>query len=109
MKKSDLRKYAKLIVRTGANVQKGQMVVISSHVNDAYFTKLVVEEIEEDSRYYIEENYIVISDKLILDKTEALKCLIHELRHCYQFNCVRNNVLTNNWFTHIFSYISTCW
>ena len=44
MKKSDLRKYAKLIVRTGANVQKGQMVVISSHVNDAYFTKLVVEE-----------------------------------------------------------------
>ena len=44
MKKADLRKYAKLIVRTGANVQKGQMVVISSHVNDAYFTKLVVEE-----------------------------------------------------------------
>ena len=25
-------------------------------------------------------------------QTEALKCLIHELRHCYQFNCVRNNV-----------------
>ena len=44
MKKSDLRKYARLIVRTGANVQKGQMVVISSHVNDAYFTQLVVEE-----------------------------------------------------------------
>ena len=44
MKKSDLRKYARLIVRTGANVQKGQMVVISSHVNDAYFTKYVVEE-----------------------------------------------------------------
>ena len=44
MKKSDLRKYARLMVRTGANVQKGQMVVISSHVNDAYFTKYVVEE-----------------------------------------------------------------
>ena len=44
MKKSDLRKYARLIVRVGANVQKGQPVVISSHVNDAYFTKLVVEE-----------------------------------------------------------------
>lgn len=53
---------------------------------------VVVDSIEEDSRYYIEDNYIVISDKLILDKTEALKCLIHELRHCYQFNCVRNNV-----------------
>ena len=44
MKKSDLRKYARLIARVGANVQKGQPVVISSHVNDAYFTKLVVEE-----------------------------------------------------------------
>ena len=44
MKKSDLRKYAKLIVRVGANVQKGQPIVISSHVNDAYFTQLVVEE-----------------------------------------------------------------
>ena len=53
---------------------------------------VITDTIEEDSRYYIEENYIVISDKLILDKTEALKCLIHELRHCYQFNCVRNNV-----------------
>ena len=44
MNKTDLKKYARLIVRTGANVQKGQMVVISSHVNDAYFTKYVVEE-----------------------------------------------------------------
>ena len=56
---------------------------------------VITDTIEEDSRYYIEENYIVISDKLILDKTEALKCLIHELRHCYQFNCVRNNVDNN--------------
>ena len=44
MKKSDLRKYARLIVRVGANVQKGQPVVISSSVEDAYFTQLVVEE-----------------------------------------------------------------
>lgn len=61
---------------------------------------VVVGSIEEDSRYYIEENYIVISDKLILDKTEALKCLIHELRHCYQFNCLRDNFdnyLVNIW------------
>lgn len=61
---------------------------------------VIADAIEEDSRYYIEENYIVISDKLILDKTEALKCLIHELRHCYQLNCVRNNLdnkLVNIW------------
>lgn len=41
---SNLKKYAKLIVRTGANVQKGQPVKISASVDDAYFVKLVVEE-----------------------------------------------------------------
>lgn len=44
MKKSELKKYAKLIVRMGANVQKGQEVVISSGVEDAYFVPLLVEE-----------------------------------------------------------------
>lgn len=44
MNKTNLRKYARLIVRGGANVQKNQPVVIVSSVDDAYFTKLVVEE-----------------------------------------------------------------
>lgn len=44
MKKSDLKKYAKLIVRMGANVQKGQEVVISTSVEDAYFVPYLVEE-----------------------------------------------------------------
>ena len=44
MNKTNLKKYARLIVRTGANVQKNQPVVIVSSVNDAYFTKYVVEE-----------------------------------------------------------------
>ena len=44
MNKTNLRKYARLIVRTGANVQKNQPVVIVSSVDDAYFTKYVVEE-----------------------------------------------------------------
>lgn len=44
MKKSDLKKYAKLIVRVGANVKKGQEVWIYSNVSDEYFTKYVVEE-----------------------------------------------------------------
>lgn len=39
-----LRKYAELAVRTGANVQKGQMIVIASAVESAYFTRLCVEE-----------------------------------------------------------------
>lgn len=49
---------------------------------------VVVEEIEEDSRYYIKEDYIAISSKLIMDEIEAIKCLLHELRHAKQFNCI---------------------
>ena len=45
---------------------------------------VVVEEMEEDSRYYVEENYIALSKKCITDKIEACKCVVHELRHYYQ-------------------------
>ena len=44
MKKTDLKNYAKLIVRMGANVQKGQDVVISSFVENSEFVALVAEE-----------------------------------------------------------------
>lgn len=44
MNTRELRNYAKVIVRVGANVQKGQDVVINANVNDEYFVKYVVEE-----------------------------------------------------------------
>ena len=44
MDKTILKKYANLIVKVGANVQEGQEVRITSSVDDAYFTKYVVEE-----------------------------------------------------------------
>lgn len=44
MKKSTLRNYAKLIVKSGANVQKGQEVIIMASVTDAYFVNYLVEE-----------------------------------------------------------------
>ncbi|MDE7263277.1 MAG: aminopeptidase [Anaeroplasmataceae bacterium] len=44
MKEEILKNYAKLIVKTGVNVQKNQDVVISASVEDAYFVKYVVEE-----------------------------------------------------------------
>ena len=73
---STLKKYAKLIVKTGANVQKGQDVVIFSSVNDAYFTKLVVEEAYKAKarRVYVEWDSDEIS-KLINKhtKVDALK------------------------------------
>jgi len=39
-----LQKYAELAVRTGVHVQKGQLLVISSSVDCAYFTRLCVAE-----------------------------------------------------------------
>ena len=44
MKKSILREYAKLIVRTGVNVQKGQEVMIYADLDQPEFVQLVVEE-----------------------------------------------------------------
>ncbi|MBR6071502.1 MAG: aminopeptidase [Acholeplasmatales bacterium] len=44
MKKSILRNYAKVVIRIGANVQKGQDVIITANVNDNYFVKYLVEE-----------------------------------------------------------------
>ena len=43
MKKSVLREYAKLIVRMGANVQKGQDVVIQAGLDQPEFVQMVVE------------------------------------------------------------------
>lgn len=39
-----LQKYAELAVRTGVHVLKGQLLVISSSVDSAYFTRMCVEE-----------------------------------------------------------------
>ena len=44
MKKSVLREYAKLIVRMGANVQKGQDVIIRAGLDQPEFVQMVVEE-----------------------------------------------------------------
>ncbi|MBQ8533806.1 MAG: aminopeptidase [Clostridia bacterium] len=44
MKKTVLREYAKLIARKGANVQKGQEVVISAELDCPEFVKYTVEE-----------------------------------------------------------------
>ena len=44
MKKSVLKAYAKLIVKVGVNVQKGQDVIINCNVDDNYFVQYVVEE-----------------------------------------------------------------
>lgn len=44
MKKSVLREYAKLIVRCGINVQKGQDVIVRAQLDQPEFVQMVVEE-----------------------------------------------------------------
>ena len=44
MKKSVLRSYAKLIVSTGVNVQKGQDVLVYADLDQPEFVQMVVEE-----------------------------------------------------------------
>ena len=44
MKKTVLREYARLIVRCGANVQKGQEVLVYAGLDQPEFVQMVVEE-----------------------------------------------------------------
>ena len=44
MNKTQLREYAKLIVRCGVNVQKGQEVLIYAELDQPEFVRMVVEE-----------------------------------------------------------------
>ena len=61
---------------------------------------VVVEEMMEDSRLYVKEEYIALSKKCVRDYVEALKAISHEYRHYYQLQCIRKGVDTNlvsNW------------
>jgi len=59
MKKTVLREYARLIVRCGVNVQKGQEVMVYAGLDQPEFVKLVVEEAykAKASKVIVEWNY----------------------------------------------------
>ena len=44
MKKTILRKYARLIARAGVNIQKGQEVIISCDLDQPKFVEMLVDE-----------------------------------------------------------------
>ena len=61
---------------------------------------ILVEEMMEDSRLYIKEEYIAISKECVKNHIEALKAVSHEYRHYYQLQCIRKGIdtkLVNNW------------
>ena len=45
----------------------------------------------EDSRLYLNDPYIAISEKYIDDYIECAKCVCHEFRHLYQIAYVKTN------------------
>ena len=51
---------------------------------------IVVEAIEEDSRMYFKEGFIVLRKDIALNKLEAMKAVCHEYKHYYQFLCIKN-------------------
>ena len=63
MKKTVLRQYAKLIVQCGANVQKGQEVMIYADLDQPEFVQMVVEEAykAKASKVIVEWNYQPLS------------------------------------------------
>ena len=57
MKRAVLKKYAKLIVKVGANVQKGQSVVVYADVDQADFATLVVNEAYKAGAKFVTVNW----------------------------------------------------
>ena len=51
---------------------------------------VICEDIQEDSRFYYKEQYIVISTRMLEKYSDVVKSLVHELRHQYQALCISN-------------------
>ena len=79
MKKSTIKKYARLIVRIGANVQKGQSVVVSCAVEQADFCAMVVDECYRAGARYVTVNWS--NDKItrLKYRNESLRTLSNVL------------------------------
>ena len=63
MNEAKLREYAKLIVKIGANVQKGQRVRLQAGVDQVQLATMVTEECYKAGASYVEANLGVRSDQ----------------------------------------------
>ena len=75
MKKSLLKKYAKAIVVVGANVQKGQSVVITAAVDNEAFVALVVDEAYKAGASKVRVNWTSDSVTKLNYRHQSLKTL----------------------------------
>ena len=77
MKKSILKEYAKLIVKVGANVQKGQDVIIQASVEEAYFVPYVVEAAYKAKAKYVSVDWSSTELTKLNSKYASTKPLSH--------------------------------
>lgn len=87
-----MRKYARLAVRIGVNIQKGQMLLVRSNLESKEFTRMVIEEaylagagyvmVDYRDNYISRLHYEYGSDKYMLDlpkwEVDRLKYLLKE-------------------------------
>lgn len=88
MKKSILKEYAKLIVRVGANVQKGQDVIVMGELENAPFLKMIVE-----------EAYKAKANRVIIDWLDDDLAKLN-----YKYRSVKSLSTLENWEVEKFKY-----
>lgn len=101
MKKSDLKKFAKLIVKQGVNVQKGQPVVISAELEAADLVKYVVEEAYKAKAKSVIVDWGFDELRVMKFKYESLETLSEV--HTWQEERVKEETKTLPAFIHIMS------
>ena len=75
MKQSVLKAYAKLAIRMGVNLQKGQELIITANVNDNYFVKYLVEEAYKAKAKYVTVDWVSDEVSKINNQKASLKTL----------------------------------
>lgn len=75
MKKTILKEYAKLIVQVGANVQKGQDVVINAGLDQPEFIKMLVEEAYKAGARHVQVNWSYLPLKKLDVRYQSMETL----------------------------------
>ena len=103
MKKTVLREYAKLIVRVGANVQKGQTVLVQAGLDQPEFVQMVVEEAykAKAKEVIVEWSYQPLTKTHVRYKSLKTMSTVHEwekarLEHYCQVLPVRIHLVSSD-------------
>lgn len=75
MKKSDLKKYAKLIARRGVNVKKGQDVIIVASIENHEFAEMVMEECYKAKAKHVKIDWDNNAETLLNLKYQSVEAL----------------------------------